>query len=302
MLCWGTFLSLGILFSLLRTSGGAEHHRIHSGVQHDQLAQTLERLAIDKTVIVAEASCKYLDFADNWLMHIVKLGITNYIIVAMDDASLQYLDTKYAGHVIPVTVFEPGASMASQTFLEYGTEAFNNAMCQRLTHQQAVLAHGYWMLWSDLDTVWFQNMLDVIPRGFDWVGTDDDIDSMLRSSQKTTAPCGCLMFWAPSDEAKRIMQTWYESCTATTGHGDDQDAFKRLFSDGTLKEQLRWYVLPHQLFPSGGFNVHVDPQDAHAILPCGIHANWRRGDAAKQAFLKERQAWLIPDDHHFPTC
>ena len=302
MLHLGRCLFLIIYSGLLCIDGSSLHHHFHPATEHDQVAQILERNAVDKTVIVGEASCRYLDFAENWLMHIVKLGITNYIMIAMDDPTLQYLDMRYAGHIIPVHAFEPGANMTSQDFMGYDTEAFNIAMCQRLVHQQAILARGYRMLWSDTDTVWFQNILDVIPDGADWVGADDEADGMLTSSQDTSSVCGCLMYWAPTEEAKKIMRLWHTSCSTQQGADADQGAFKKLWNDGTLKQQLRWYVLPHQIFPSGGFEVDVDLSNAHAILPCGIHANWRRGHREKQTFLQERQAWLVPDDYQFPSC
>lgn len=41
---------------------------------------------------------------------------------------------------------------------------------------QIVLHLGYNVVWSDMDTVWLQNFLDLTPRGQDYVGVDDSVE------------------------------------------------------------------------------------------------------------------------------
>jgi rhamnogalacturonan II specific xylosyltransferase len=271
-----------------------------AGRVHDHLSQILERVAQDNTVIMAETSCGFLAFAENWAMHVQKLGITNYLMVAADETSVQYLDERYPGHVIPATVFNP-ENMTSGGFMEFGSKVFNEAMCERLLYQEAVLLRGYHILWTDTDIVWFQNVLDVIPRGFDWVGADDEADGVLSSSQDSKVVCGCLMHWAPTEESKRVMRGWYSKCMEA-GVGPDQVSFNQWWTYGDLKQQLRWYILPHQVFPTGGLDLDIDFSNHRQLLPALIHANYREGFEAKREFLQDRHAWLISDQQQFPGC
>ena len=41
---------------------------------------------------------------------------------------------------------------------------------------QIVLRLGYNVVWSDMDTVWLKNFLDLTPRGQDYVGVDDSVE------------------------------------------------------------------------------------------------------------------------------
>ncbi len=38
---------------------------------------------------------------------------------------------------------------------------------------QIVLGFGYKVVWSDMDAVWLENFLNLMPRGLDYVGIDD---------------------------------------------------------------------------------------------------------------------------------
>ena len=60
------------------------------------LSDALAALAKDKTIIVSQASCGYLDFADNWVAHLGELGIDNWLIIAQDTAALEYLTQRQA--------------------------------------------------------------------------------------------------------------------------------------------------------------------------------------------------------------
>ena len=60
------------------------------------LADRLAALAKDKTVIVTQVSCGYLEFADNWIVSVNSLDISNWLAVAQDQAALDYLSARQA--------------------------------------------------------------------------------------------------------------------------------------------------------------------------------------------------------------
>ena len=289
---------------LILTSSAAARkisHYSHQPTDSDStLITILRQSAVDNTIILGEASCGFLEFAENWIMHVQQLNITNFLIIASDSASYAHLHASYPAHIIPASLFELAKDMTPGQLLPYGSKAFNQMMCKRISYQQAVLAHGYRLLWSDLDSVWLQNVLSIIPPGLDFVGADDT--NGLIDAQSSANVCGCLMFWAPSKATHKAMHMWDNQCIGLNGEGDDQQAFNMLWNVGQLKKTLHWYILPQQLFPSGGLKVRVKRDNDNDLYPALIHANYLIGHEAKQAFLEERQAWKVPRGRQHSMC
>ncbi len=274
----------------------------------DRLLAILERVAVDKTVILTQTSCGYIDFAENWIEHAEGLGIKNYLTVVDDEISFEYLSLRYPGHIVLVDVFSPGAANFDQPLLEYGSKPFNKMSCDRLTYQRKVLERGFTMLWIDMDTVLYQDPVAVMPGGLDFIGTDDILDEegLNQSEQKTGNICGCLMFFRPTRNAKDFLRQWYDKCT--TQELPDQTALNALWRESDWKQRLHWYIMPRQLFPSGRLEPKIDSmpeakhRDKSKMFPVFIHANYRIGKNDKRSFLKERSAWKIPDRQIYPNC
>jgi arabinosyltransferase len=56
--------------------------------------EMVARVAVDNTVMVTWANLHYLDFVINWVEHVRGLGITSYLVGAMDDDILKALVAK----------------------------------------------------------------------------------------------------------------------------------------------------------------------------------------------------------------
>ena len=291
-----------VLSSLFVTAYSAHRLVVHHHVpaKTDVLGQVLRKVAVDNTIILGEASCGYLQFADNWIMHALELNVSNFLAIASDHASFDYLHKAYPDHVIPASLLEPSADMSGTQILEYGTKEFNSMMCRRIPYQQAVITRGFKLLWCDMDTVWLQNVIEVLPQGLDWVGACDD--TALGNAQETENVCGCLMFWSPTQKAQDAIESWQTTCMQLNGEGDDQRAFNILWADGSLKQSLQWYILPQQVFPSGGLALPMNRSAERKLGPALIHANFRVGFEAKRKFLLERQAWKVAADKQYPRC
>ena len=82
-----------IAIALLHTARG---RHLMSEQPSSALADHLAALAKDKTVIVTQVSCGYLEFADNWIASVNSLDISNWIAVAQDQAALDYLSARQA--------------------------------------------------------------------------------------------------------------------------------------------------------------------------------------------------------------
>lgn len=273
-----------------------------------QLLRFVERIAVDNTVILAQASCGYLDFAENWMIHIQALNISNYLVIADDDAAFAYLNAMHPGHVFLLQTKSEDPTQGGRSFIHIRTKYFNEMMCERLLVQRSILDGGFNFVWSDMDTVWFQDISKLMPTGFDFVGVDDaPYGYFRRNEQETDHVCGCMTFWAPTPVSKDTLHEWHSRCI--NSDGDDQAAFAEWWKSG-LKDTLSWYIMPRQLFPSGALLDHVkidftpseDPQSPHALLPAFIHANHRVGSESKRKFLQERLAWRIDSYREVMSC
>ena len=75
---------------------GATAHARHLTAEPDSLslAQRIEAVATDNTVILTQTSCGYLEFAVNWITHAEALGITNWLTICEDEVALEYLNSR----------------------------------------------------------------------------------------------------------------------------------------------------------------------------------------------------------------
>ena len=68
------------------------------------LAKHMAALARDNAVVLTSASCGYLEFADNWIAHVEALGISNWLTVAQDAATLQYLSERQGPPMLRISI------------------------------------------------------------------------------------------------------------------------------------------------------------------------------------------------------
>ena len=75
---------------------GATAHARHLTAEPNSLslAQRIEGVATDNTVILTQTSCGYLEFAVNWITHAEALGITNWLTICEDEVALNYLNSR----------------------------------------------------------------------------------------------------------------------------------------------------------------------------------------------------------------
>ena len=75
---------------------GATAHARHLTAEPNSLslAQRIEAVATDNTIILTQTSCGYLEFAVNWITHAEALGITNWVTICEDEVALNYLSSR----------------------------------------------------------------------------------------------------------------------------------------------------------------------------------------------------------------
>ena len=88
----------------------------------------LKNIADDKTndIIVIAVNCGYVTIGQNWILHVRKLNITNYIVIALDERVYPILYKFDPHHVIPFEIYHSSTS----------GETESNHRVERQHHQQ----------------------------------------------------------------------------------------------------------------------------------------------------------------------
>lgn len=235
-----------------------------------------------------------------------QLGITNWLTIVDDEIAYYYLDSLFTGHIVHPSVLFKRSRHPAKGFLHNGTPDFNEMMCERIRIQEYVLQLGFSFMWSDLDSAWLLDALKVIPRGLDFVGTSD----MFRfghDEEDSFRICGCTTFWSSTIAARDTLVQWHKECINSPG--DDQVALQKMWKSGVFRENMTWYIMPWQLFPSGALIdiLHIDYESGHnlsdrSLIPAVVHANHRSGKVEKQQFLQRNRAWKISQEQTYPQC
>ena len=264
------------------------------------LRQHVQAVAEDNTIIISQSLCTYLEFAENWIFHVERLGIHNYLIIAEDEATLEHMNKHHPRHAVPSTLFGYSPQDMRPTFKEYGDPDFASLSCRRPTLMSVILRLGYSVLWTDMDTVWTESPFPLIPRHYDFVGVQEGC--LNGCSVQDMTVCTCLMHMQPTKAMFRYLDDWHESCANSTALDtlNDQDHFNEVFK-ASGASYLQYYILPCQLYPSG-YTVDASVSFSGVVKPAWLHANFRVGKDSKRAFLKEHKLWNLRGSDMLPMC
>ncbi|KAK6938791.1 Nucleotide-diphospho-sugar transferase [Dillenia turbinata] len=137
-----------------------------------RLSKILEEVAIRKELIVALANSNVRGVLEVWLNSIKRVGITNYLVVALDDAT----ETFCKSNDVPMYTRDPDKDVDS-----IGRTGGNHAISGlKFRVLREFLQLGYSVLLSDVDIVYLQNPFDYLYR-------DSDVESMTDGHNNMTA-------------------------------------------------------------------------------------------------------------------
>lgn len=137
-----------------------------------RLANILEKIAVGKELIVALANSNVKDMLEVWFKSIQKVGIPNYLVVALDDEIAKFCES----NDVPVYKRDPDKGIDS-----VGKSGGNHAVSGLKFHiLREFLQLGYSVLLSDVDIVYLQNPFHYLYR-------DSDVESMSDGHNNMTA-------------------------------------------------------------------------------------------------------------------
>ncbi|XP_062211626.1 arabinosyltransferase RRA3-like [Phragmites australis] len=137
-----------------------------------RLAKILEDVAVKKELIVALANSNVREMLEVWFTNIKRVGIPNYLVVALDDNIESFCKSKG----VPVYRRDPddGVDNIAKTG---GNHAVSGLKFRVL---REFLQLGYSILLSDIDIILLRNPFDHLYR-------DSDVESMSDGHNKMTA-------------------------------------------------------------------------------------------------------------------
>ncbi|XP_027355430.1 arabinosyltransferase RRA2-like [Abrus precatorius] len=137
-----------------------------------RLAKILEKVAVNRELIVALANGNVKEMLEVWFTNIKRVGIPNYLVVALDDEIAKFCESNQ----VPVYRRDPDDSVDA-----IGRAGGNHAVSAlKFRILREFLQLGYSVLLSDVDILYFQNPFDYLYR-------DSDVESMSDGHNNMTA-------------------------------------------------------------------------------------------------------------------
>ncbi|XP_042509368.1 arabinosyltransferase RRA2-like [Macadamia integrifolia] len=137
-----------------------------------RLAKLLEKVAVQRELIVALANSNVKDMLEVWFTSIKRVGITNYLVIALDDEIADFCNSKE----VPIYKRDPDEGIDSVA--RKGSNHAVSGLKFRILRE--FLQLGYSVLLSDVDIVYLQNPFNYLYR-------DSDVESMTDGHNNMTA-------------------------------------------------------------------------------------------------------------------
>lgn len=314
------------LTSMLGSQAGAStpQHREHLSTGISKAL--VDRVAKDGAVIVTWANMHYYDFAINWLSHLDEVGVTNYLIGAMDEelyAALRKIGVNtwlMGSRGIDESAVKKDFGWGSKNFHKMGRDKI------RLIHD--FTKTGVDVLISDIDVTWTRDPLPFMkrfPNADMLVSTDElrntthDREMQLKflvngeglEAQPCSGTANIGMMWFRSTKASQeITKEWVDNLEADDKVWD-QAEFNTLIRRGGCGDgnkgdgvglaydgKVKIGTLPVALFNNGHTYFVQRLHERVGVKPYAMHATFQYdGTPGKRNRMREANQWLGDRDN-----
>ncbi|GAA0155775.1 transferase [Lithospermum erythrorhizon] len=159
---------------------------------NSRLAKILEEVSINRELIVSLANAKVIPILEIWLSNVERVGIRNYLVVALDDDVQEFCKLNGAN------VYKRDRDEAIDDIGKTGESSEVSAL--KFIILREFLELGYNVLLSDIDVICIQNPFDHLYR-------DADVESMTDGHDNMTAYGYNDLYDEPAMESSRIAFT-----------------------------------------------------------------------------------------------
>ncbi|KAE9613214.1 putative nucleotide-diphospho-sugar transferase [Lupinus albus] len=268
----------------------------------------------DNIIIVTFGNYAFMDFILTWVKHLTELGLTNYLVGAMDTKLLEALYWK------GLPVFDMGSHM-STIDVGWGSPTFHKMGREKVILINLMLPFGYELLMCDTDMVWLKNPLPYIahyPEADVLTSSDQVIPTVVDDSLEVWEEVGAaynigIFHWRPTESAKKLAKEWKELLLSDekiwdqNGFNDivhrqlgplvDEDSGLVYAYDGNLKLG----ILPASIFCSGHTYFVQAMHQQLRLEPYAVHTTFQyAGTAGKRHRLREAMLFYDPPEYYNP--
>jgi len=272
--------------------------------------EMVKRIAKDNMVMVTWANFHYLDFTINWVYHVKKLGIENYMVGAMDNKMLNALVA------CGINTFSMQSGLSTNDF-GWGSPTFHKMGREKINLIVLFTDMGVDLLLSDVDTVWSRNPMPYILKypDADVLTSSDHLSNTVpdESLEKwpnaaSAANIGIMFFRAKTAGARQLAKDWSKALDKNPQYWD-QNAFNDLFRKGPHKplkrhlfkaydSKINLGILPVSIFASGHTYFVQRLADRLGMTPYVVHATFQfSGTPGKRHRFREALMWLDPPEY-----
>ncbi|KAL6753317.1 nucleotide-diphospho-sugar transferase-domain-containing protein [Haematococcus lacustris] len=272
--------------------------------------EMVQKIAENGMLIVTWANWHYQDFVRTWLSHIKAVGVTGYIVGAMDDHLLQVLiDQK-------VNTFSMKSGLTLGDF-GWGSGTFAKMGREKIKLIRVFLQLGVDVIISDVDVLWLRNPLpyfaqypdaDILTSSDHLRNTVSNYDLELWPQAASAANIGIMLF---RNQSMEFVNRWIDIIEKDANVWD-QNAFNDLFRIGVRElpdnkqhlflgynGKLKMGILPVSVFGSGHTFFTQRMWQTLKLEPYALHATFQfSGTPGKRHRMREFMLFDDPPEYY----
>ncbi|XP_072032610.1 uncharacterized protein [Amphiura filiformis] len=236
-----------------------------------------------KVVILTSTNAAFLDFTDNWLASIRRIGPhPNITIVAEDNATYEHLMKVPDVHVI-----RPDQSSSASDKLVFNTPEYKKFVNKRAQYILDILKEGYDVLFSDVDTFWAADPFPYFEEDFDIFAQLD------LGPPHPRMLCAGFVYYKSTRLSIKFVKLWIKKMNSYNNTRPDQGVLNKLIKKRSVP-LLKVKVLDPDKFLSGHFYFDEEWRTKNPqVKPVMLHNNWIIGHDVKVQRFKNLGMWLL---------
>lgn len=122
------------------------------------MQSVIERVIINNTIILSALNYGYRGIMMNWVCNMRHLGVTNFVIAALDADLYKFAYTRGLPTYLENTIFN-GLNSSIIADASYGSDSFKQLTKMKSRVVVRLLKEGYNVVWTDSDIIYFRNPL-----------------------------------------------------------------------------------------------------------------------------------------------
>lgn len=234
-------------------------------------------------LIVTSSTCGHLDMTLNWIEQIRSIGLSNFLVIAEDLPTYEYIMSSAPRNTMPSYSFGRPFSRGARQAASLDSPDFK--MCHRPHYLIELIRRNVSALWIDSDAALLRNPSELLLHESDKIVLVDDQPYLKTTTRHYI--CSCFVSVRPSSAAEALLSTWAHVCGNKTKNQAPLN-----YALDFLGATVPWKLMPKKLYPCG--------YDAERLAltkipgwqsPAWVHANWRVRKSAKVQFSSKFGVW-----------